>query len=228
VAEKRQRAKQRQAARREARQAERGDGAATPPGGDGAPGGGVGTPGGGSGMPGGGLPGGTGAPGGGAPDETRRDSDETRSDEAARARDPERQEFEDNVDLEVGAPPEDVGFSEFTTRHAEPDPPDFEIDDEELADDGADAAAAPRTRGPRGVRGGRDAAARPAGGAERRERARVLEFLKAVWAELQRVQWPNRKQLTQLTGVVLFFVVVVGAYLGALDAIFSKLISSIL
>ena len=39
---------------------------------------------------------------------------------------------------------------------------------------------------------------------------------------------PNRRQLSQLTGVVLFFVVVVGAYLGALDAIFSKLIQSIL
>ena len=142
--------------------------------------------------------------------------------EAAKQRDPERQELEENVDLEVGAPPEDVGFSEFTTRHEEPPAPDFEIDDEELADDGAGATTAPAARGPRGVRGGRSA------GAEEREGSRLVEFLKAVWAELQRVQWPNRKQLTQLTGVVLFFVVVVGAYLGALDAVFSKLISSIL
>jgi preprotein translocase subunit SecE len=50
----------------------------------------------------------------------------------------------------------------------------------------------------------------------------------AVWAELQRVQWPDRRQLTQLTGVVLFFVLIVGAYLGGLDAIFSKLIQAIL
>jgi preprotein translocase subunit SecE len=49
-----------------------------------------------------------------------------------------------------------------------------------------------------------------------------------VWAELKRVQWPDRRQLTQLTGVVLFFVLIVGAYLGALDAIFSKLIEQIL
>jgi preprotein translocase SecE subunit len=220
VAEKRQRAKQRQAARREQRQAERG--------GDGAPGGSTGTPGGGVGTPGGGTPGGgVGAPGGAA---------DSRREEAARARDPERQEIEENVDLEVGAPPEDIGFSEFTTRHAGPPPPDFEFDDDELADGDGGPAEPPRTRGPRGFRGdgsgggrGRGGAAgASAGGAERRERARVLEFLRAVWAELQRVQWPNRKQLTQLTGVVLFFVVVVGAYLGALDAIFSKLISSIL
>ena len=49
-----------------------------------------------------------------------------------------------------------------------------------------------------------------------------------MWAELQRVQWPNRRQLTQLTGVVLFFVIIVGAYLGALDAVLSKLIQQIL
>ena len=76
-------------------------------------------------------------------------------------------------------------------------------------------------RGPRGVRGER-------GAAERHERGRLLAFLVAVWAELKRVQWPDRKQLTQLTGVVLFFVLIVGVYLGALDAVFSKLINSIL
>jgi preprotein translocase subunit SecE len=147
-----------------------------------------------------------------------------RREEAARDRDPELQELEENIDLEVGAPPEDLGRSDFATRHPDPPAPDFEVDDEELADDGADAA--PAVRGPRGVRG--DRGERGAGRAEQRERGRLLEFLKAVVAELQRVQWPDRKHLTQLTGVVLFFVVIIGAYLGALDAIFSKLIQSIL
>ena len=64
--------------------------------------------------------------------------------------------------------------------------------------------------------------------AEKHERGRLLAFLVAVWAELKRVQWPDRKQLTQLTGVVLFFVLIVGAYLGGLDAVFSKLIQAIL
>ncbi|MEA2448378.1 MAG: preprotein translocase subunit SecE [Thermoleophilaceae bacterium] len=153
---------------------------------------------------------------------------DSRADEIARQRDPERQELEANVDLEVGAPPEELGHSDFTTRHEEPPSPDFETDDEELIDaaDGvADGAAA---RGPRGVRGGGDR--KPAQGerTDGRRGARLLEFFKAVVAELQRVQWPNRRQLFQLTGVVLFFVVIVGAYLGALDAVLNKLIQQIL
>jgi preprotein translocase subunit SecE len=124
------------------------------------------------------------------------------------------------ADLEVGAPPQDIGRSDRTVRD-EPPPPSFETDDEELADedlaDGDGAAA----RGPRGVRGGRS-------GSDSHERGRLAAFLVAVWAELQRVQWPDRKQLTQLTGVVLFFVLIVGAYLGGLDAVFSRLIQEIL
>jgi preprotein translocase subunit SecE len=120
------------------------------------------------------------------------------------------------ADLEVGAPPQDVGFSDRTLRE-EPPAPSFETDDETLGD--GDGAAA--TAGPRGVRGGRE-------GAEKHERGRLVAFLVAVWAELQRVQWPDRRQLTQLTGVVLFFVLVVGAYLGGLDEVFSQLISKIL
>jgi preprotein translocase subunit SecE len=134
----------------------------------------------------------------------------------------EEKELEENVDLEVGAPPQDLGFSEYTTRHEEPSTPDFEIDDEELEDD---AVSTPATRGPRGVRGGREAG-HP--GRERHERGRLLEFLRAVVAELKRVQWPDRRQLTQLTGVVLFFVLIVGAYLGGLDAVFSQIINAIL
>jgi preprotein translocase subunit SecE len=122
------------------------------------------------------------------------------------------------ADLEVGAPPADIGRSDRTLRD-EPPAPSFETDDAELGDDGD--GAVPPGGGARGHRG-------EGGGAERHERGRLLAFLVAVWAELKRVQWPDRRQLTQLTGVVLFFVLIVGAYLGALDAIFSKLIQSIL
>jgi preprotein translocase subunit SecE len=146
--------------------------------------------------------------------------------EAERQRDPDYQELEENVDLEVGAPPEEVGRSDFTTRHEEPPPPDFEIDDEELADEADEAAPPGGPRGPRGVRG--EGGAAGPGEPLPRERGRLVEFLKAVWAELQRVQWPNRKAVTQLTGVVLFFVLLVGAYLGGLDAVFAKLIQTIL
>ena len=145
---------------------------------------------------------------------------------SARPSNDDNRELEEEVDLEVGAPPQDLGTSEFTTRHEEPPPPDFEVDDEELADEAT--SVEPAAGGPRGVRGGRDRAPAGPGEALPKERGRLLEFLKAVIAELRRVQWPDRKTLTQLTGVVLFFVLIVGAYLGALDAIFSQLINSIL
>jgi preprotein translocase SecE subunit len=151
----------------------------------------------------------------------RGDGGSDRAREIERQRDPERQEIEENVDLEVGAPPQELGHSDFTTRHEEPPAPDFDTDDEDLLE-------APGTTGPKGVRGDGDRKPAPGEKIEERGGARLLEFFKAVWAELQRVQWPNRRQLFQLTGVVLFFVVVVGAYLGALDAILSKLIQGIL
>ena len=122
----------------------------------------------------------------------------------------------EEADLEVGAPPQDLGFSDRTLRE-DPPPPSFDTDDETLSDDGG----APEAKGPRGVRGNRESG-------EKHERGRLVAFLVAVWAELQRVQWPDRRQLTQLTGVVLFFVLIVGAYLGGLDAVFSRLIQEIL
>ena len=57
---------------------------------------------------------------------------------------------------------------------------------------------------------------------------RATDFLRASWAELRRVQWPDRRQVGQGTAVTLGFVVVAGAYLGALDAIWNPLIQWIL
>jgi preprotein translocase subunit SecE len=147
--------------------------------------------------------------------------DEALDDDAATELDPnpDRDALE-SYDLEVGAPPEDLGGSAHTLRD-EPPAPSFATDDEGLGDDLTDDDVAPSTQGPRGVRGGRMSA-------DPHRRGRLVAFLVAVVAELKRVQWPDRKQLTQLTGVVLFFVLIVGAYLGALDAIFSKLIQQIL
>ena len=42
-------------------------------------------------------------------------------------------------------------------------------------------------------------------------------FVRACWAELQRVQWPDRRQVAQGTAVVLGFVALAGAFLGAVD-----------
>ncbi len=59
-------------------------------------------------------------------------------------------------------------------------------------------------------------------------RVRAIAFLRASWAELQRVQWPDRPQVTQATAVVLGFVVVAGVYLGAADWVAQKIVNFIL
>ncbi|HEX2017227.1 MAG TPA: preprotein translocase subunit SecE, partial [Solirubrobacteraceae bacterium] len=52
---------------------------------------------------------------------------------------------------------------------------------------------------------------RPPAVRERPSGNRVVAFLRASWAELQRVQWPDRRQVAQATGVVLGFVAIAGA-----------------
>ncbi|HEV7162923.1 MAG TPA: preprotein translocase subunit SecE [Solirubrobacteraceae bacterium] len=69
--------------------------------------------------------------------------------------------------------------------------------------------------------------ARPSG-APIRGGNRVLGFLAASWAELQRVQWPDRRQVTQATAVVIGFVAIAGAYLGAADYVAKEIVEFIL
>jgi preprotein translocase subunit SecE len=57
---------------------------------------------------------------------------------------------------------------------------------------------------------------------------RAISFLRASWAELQRVQWPSRTQVSQATAVVLGFVAIAGAYLGAADWLAQKIVNLIL
>jgi preprotein translocase SecE subunit len=153
--------------------------------------------------------------------------------------------------LEVGAPPEELGRSDFTLDHDEAlvDREEHEaaLDDDEaaelveeqaleeiedweraddfaeddLVDDDGPTGAGEAGYAVRGRRGRDPAEAH-------KDRSRVVQFLIAVWAELQRVQWPNRQALVTLTGVVLGFVLIAGGYLGLLDAIFSELIKQIL
>lgn len=53
-------------------------------------------------------------------------------------------------------------------------------------------------------------------------------FLRASWAELRRVRWPDRTQVAQGTGVVIVFVLLAGAFLGGVDALASKLVEWII
>src|SRR3954447_22099126 len=126
----------------------------------------------------------------------------------------------------VEAPPEELGQSGYTLAHTSEEEEfigDLQVGDrwedeaEAAGGDGSDAVA-----GPRGVRGGKEREE------EHHEHGRVVSFLIAVWAELQRVQWPDRQQLTSLTGITLLFVLIVGGYLGLLDAVASKLVSALL
>ena len=140
-------------------------------------------------------------------------------------------------ELATGAPPQDEGRSDAIFGHQPgvgPPPPstedeqlleeealeeieDWEVDDPDAAEKGAGEEGYEA----RGRRGREDAE-------RHKDRPRVIQFLLAVWAELQRVQWPNRQALVTLTGVVLGFVLIAGGYLGLLDAIFSELIQALL
>jgi preprotein translocase subunit SecE len=57
---------------------------------------------------------------------------------------------------------------------------------------------------------------------------RLVNFLQGSWHELQRVQWPDRRQVMQATGVVIGFVIVAGVFLGVADFLSTKLMNYIL
>jgi preprotein translocase subunit SecE len=69
----------------------------------------------------------------------------------------------------------------------------------------------------------------PAHAPARRARSgnRLLTFLQGSWRELQRVQWPDRRQVAQATGVVIGFVIVAGVFLGVADYVAGKVVSLI-
>ena len=71
--------------------------------------------------------------------------------------------------------------------------------------------------------GGAGDGARPPG-APLRGGNRAVAFLRASWAELQRVQWPDRRQVAQATAVVLGFVAIAGLYLGLADYVAKEIV----
>jgi preprotein translocase SecE subunit len=115
---------------------------------------------------------------------------------------------EDGVDLSPDELPEGVYEDE------------LHDDDFERAPDEAEEAPAPTGR-----------AAHPEIAHERaprKQRGKVLTFLRHCADELRRVQWPNRRQVGQATAVVLGFVVLAGGYLGLLDALWKPIVDAIL
>jgi preprotein translocase SecE subunit len=105
-----------------------------------------------------------------------------------------------------------------------------EVDDavelEEVAGDGdGDGGTRDGGRGD-GGRGGGDHGG--GAGAPLRGGNRAISFLRASWAELQRVQWPDRRHVVQATAVVLGFVAIAGAYLGLADFVAKEIVEFIL
>jgi preprotein translocase subunit SecE len=117
--------------------------------------------------------------------------------------------------------------------------PEPEPDDElELEAEAIDAGGG---RGGRPADGGfSDGGGGPPGGGELavpgapvpevrpRPGSRLIGFLQGSWRELQRVQWPDRRQVMQATGVVVGFVILAGVFLGVADFFAGKLMNYIL
>jgi preprotein translocase subunit SecE len=131
-------------------------------------------------------------------------------------------------------------------EHATPDaeiaeaaelPPDHELelsaaDEEEFEEEAEEAAEAYEQgtdgRENQGALAVELAASEPLAETRRRPGNRLLNFLQGSWAELQRVQWPDRRQVVQATGVVIGFVIVAGVFLGLADLVARHLINYIL
>ncbi len=55
-----------------------------------------------------------------------------------------------------------------------------------------------------------------------------LIFLRETRDELSKVTWPSQDEIIRLTLIVIFISIVVGAYIGGLDFLFTKLIAQII
>jgi len=82
-----------------------------------------------------------------------------------------------------------------------------------------------------GAGGGDNGGARPVARREpaqpepsRRGGSRFVNFLRGSWRELQRVQWPDRRQVAQATAVVIGFVLIAGGFLGLADWVAGKIV----
>lgn len=103
------------------------------------------------------------------------------------------------------APPQDAGFANADAAEVKD-----ELKQERKAAKQAPAKAA--------------AAKKPEG----KQRGRFVSFIRSSWAELRRVQWPDRKQMTTMTTIVIGFVIIAGAYLGVIDWAANQLVNLII
>jgi len=104
------------------------------------------------------------------------------------------------------------------------DDEEFEEDDESFDEDEDDAAATTtRTRS-----AGSRARARTAARTRTKEAGsgffgRIVNFIREIFAELQKVIWPTRKELLTYTTVVIVFVAIMMTFVALLDVGFARL-----
>jgi preprotein translocase SecE subunit len=156
--------------------------------------------------------------------------------------DPRRDENPDPI--EHATP--DVELAEAQLALGRPDlarqpPGEDDFDDAELTDDdfggeggdddfgdGAGGGGSGSGRGGGASRGSGGVVPSPASGRSPWAGRRLVGFVQGSWRELQRVQWPDRRQVMQATGVVIGFVIVAGVFLGVADFVATKVVNLIL
>ena len=133
-------------------------------------------------------------------------------------------------DLADAAAPEAELSSEADSEPDDLDEDQFRIEEDAVDEVEGYSGDGGRSDGHGEAGGGRELAA-PGGAAPAAHRtpgSRLVNFLKGSWRELQRVQWPDRRQVIQATGVVIGFVLVAGVYLGIADTLATRLMNFIL
>ena len=137
-----------------------------------------------------------------------------------RATEPHRENVPGALDHASGVEEEfEAGIISGAEGDAADDGVGAEIDDAEIERQAIEAAPSRREGA---------LAARQPGGATTVGGNRFVNFLRASWAELQRVQWPDRRQVAQATGVVLGFVIIAGLYLGLADWVAQRVVDFVL
>ena len=142
--------------------------------------------------------------------ETDRSADEDRSALLGPA---DEDDFDD--DRAAAAADRSVDDDDFDDRSRVAEDEEDDLDDATLEREAVGSAPAAR----------REAAP---GAPTRKGGGRFIGFLRASWAELQRVQWPDRRQVAQATGVVIGFVIVAGLFLGVADWVAKQIVNAII
>ena len=142
--------------------------------------------------------------------ETDRSADEDRSALLGPA---DEDDFDDN--RAAAAADRSVDDDDFDDRSRVAEDEEDDLDDATLEREAVGSAPAAR----------REAAP---GAPTRKGGGRFIGFLRASWAELQRVQWPDRRQVAQATGVVIGFVIVAGLFLGVADWVAKQIVNAII